>query len=105
MKLLLLGIVAIFLSGCMNLTLHTSQTNPSVKPVLAGSDCIPIILGFGFGTATVDEAVKEGSMEEDRKKNRSHPYPIHAIHSTALTTVHFLGIGQQCVEVTGEPKP
>lgn len=89
----LLMILLLLLSGCMNVTAHTMPVNPDVKPVIEGSDCVPMIMGFSYGTATVEQAMRDANV------------PIVRLHSVALHDYgFFLPVlwAMHCVEVTGE---
>ena len=46
-------------SGCMNIAASLQPEDKAVKEERRASDCIPIIFGFSYGTATVEEALTE----------------------------------------------
>ena len=58
MTILMVLLLAIY--GCMNIQTRLQPADPSVKEVLIGVDCVPIVLGFGFGTATIESAMAKG---------------------------------------------
>jgi len=78
--------------------------NPAVKASVAGRDCSPIILGFGFGDNTVEQAMVKnltnpGSVHPDREIFT----PITRLRSIAYYQGVFFNFGKHCVTVTGEP--
>ena len=51
---LMLGAVILITAGCIDITTRLQPEDASVKEVLYGQDCVPIILGFAYGTATIE---------------------------------------------------
>ncbi len=51
-----LCILSFVIVRCINISTRLQPEDTSVKAVLEGSDCVPIILGFGFGAATIEQA-------------------------------------------------
>jgi hypothetical protein len=88
----ILGVLVLFLlTGCINITTKLAPDNPAVKAMREGSACSWIVFGFGYGTNTV-----EGAMAN------AEPFRITKIRSVALGDYGILGIGQRCIEVSGE---
>jgi len=110
-RVTLIAGLLVLLPGCVNITLQPQPINPLVKSVLHGEDCVPIILGLGAGTATIETAMARGfhpKVEPVRTaKNipapRPEAVPIRSIHRVQITDVAFFGFGARCVEVVGEP--
>lgn len=69
--------------------------------MLIGEDCVPIIFGLGFGTATVEEAMRNGQLRAEPHPRESHQ-AIKVIRSIALTDQAGLLFGFRCLEVVGE---
>lgn len=94
--LLMIASVASLLSGCVNISSNITLENPSVKPLLEGSQCTYVILGlFGAGTNSI-----EGAM-------RSTDPPIHTLRVARLNAWAYfpLPFSAVCIEVEGEPAP
>lgn len=89
MRPILLGSL-LFLAGCINITTQVAPENPAVKPITQGSDCSYIVFGFGYGTNTI-----EGAM-------RNAEPPVVKIRSITYDTFALLIFGSYCVTVVGE---
>jgi hypothetical protein len=97
------GLLAL-LPGCINIETQTQPINPLVKSLASGQDCSPIILGFGTGTNTVQQAMEKGEIARNPERpERVEPMTITKIHSVAVSDFQFLVFGSRCVIVTGEP--
>lgn len=81
-------LVCALLGGCMNITTSIQPENTAVREIWEASDCVPIILGLAYGTATVEGALAEQMVTKIRRV-QLHDY-------------HFLVAGARCVEVVGE---
>lgn len=93
----------LLLTGCINITTELQPVNSNVKPTAKGLDCVPIVLGMGFGTNRIDTAARSGYMGSDRFDNNGNA-PIRNIHSIRQTDFALFNlIGHRCLEVTGEP--
>ena len=101
MRLSILTVLLLFLSGCINIGAQLQPEDTSVKVLKAGSDCVPIIFGFGFGTATIERAKVqlEGSSFGDTMPVGA---PITKVRRVELVDRMFLNFGERCIEVTGE---
>ncbi len=80
----------LLLAGCINISNQITPNDLAVKPMTEGSDCSYVLFGFGFGTNTV-----EGAM-------RNAQPPVVRIRSITLDTFTLLMFGSQCVTVIGE---
>jgi len=99
-KSLLLLCLSLTISGCYDVSLAIREADDSVPPVRTASDCAPIFLGFGGGTATIEAAKgKPARLLEDTEAPRQ---PIQRIHTIQHRRVYvFLG-GAECIEILGE---
>jgi len=62
------------LTGCINIDTNLQPTDPSIKPTVRGEDCTAIILGLGFGTNTVEQAMDKGRISRNPERpERSEP--------------------------------
>lgn len=92
------------LTGCINIDTHMQPVDAAVKPTLAGDDCSPIILGFGFGTNTFEAAKVNGEVpREIGAKGPRQLAPIRLVRSVVFQERAFLAFGLRCLEVMGEP--
>lgn len=99
MRWLLLGGM-LLLTGCMNITVNLQPENASVPALSMTSDCVPIILGFAYGNASVDGALaNEAEHIHDWQKKAPR---ITKIRRVQLNDHQFLTFGARCVEVVGE---
>jgi hypothetical protein len=55
----MLSILALLVGGCINISARLQPEDTFVKAVKTGSDCVPIIFGFGFVTIDVEHATKQ----------------------------------------------
>ena len=99
-------VLPVLFTGCINITASLQPENTSVKEVLLASDCVPIILGFGFGNASL-----EGALAQEGTKGRSiwtldvepsQTQKLTKIRRVQLHDQQFLFFGERCVEVVGE---
>jgi hypothetical protein len=94
-------ILVSLMSGCMNIGLRLQPEDTSVKEALIGLDCVRIIVGFGFGTATIERAQADtrvfGGTTDGPKA-----MPITKIRRAELQDVTLLMFGSRCIEVVGE---
>lgn len=109
-----LALYAIFLgvltlSGCMNLTTRLQPDDVTVTESHQGEDCVPILLGIGIGTATVESATaKARNIAEVVRAQSSRNYvavpadAIRKVRRLQFSDYQFLGFGARCIEVTGE---
>ena len=108
MRPMLLCLVAVMLSGCINITTELQPSNPDVKDALMGEDCTPIVLGLGLGTNRIEHALKDGRPYGDIEPFRSRVKlngrtTIARIRTIQLTEFYVLLVGSRCVQVVGEP--
>jgi hypothetical protein len=93
------------IAGCINISTRLQPEDTSVKAVLEGSDCVPIILGFGFGTATIEHAKADAqpvgrfSPGDPEVHGRLRITKVRRVESAERA---FLIFGVRCIEVTGE---
>ena len=97
LKTLIIVMLLLLASGCMNITLQVQPEQPDAKAVLTGSDCVPILFGFAFGTATV-----EGARYKTTSPGEWVGKPIRTIRTVRISYEYYLIAGSWCVEVTGE---
>ena len=81
----------------MSVTIQVQPERQDVPAAITGSDCVPMIFGFAFGTATV-EAAQRDSGEQDGYTRK----PISKIRTVSMHYYYLLIAGAWCVEVTGE---
>ena len=108
MRLTLVFLVTVTLSGCINITTELQPPNADVKAILYGEDCTPIVLGMGLGTNTIDRAKKDGrplgDVGEFRPQIKLNSLTtINKIRTIQITDFQVLLIGSRCVQVLGEP--
>ena len=95
----------LLMTGCVNINTRLQPEDTSVKEVLVGRDCVPIIFGFGIGTATFEQAKANGqpfgtSGGYYTPKPRTSIVKVRRVESSESAVLMF---GERCVEVTGEP--
>jgi hypothetical protein len=84
----------------MNIAVQLTPENSQVQALRETSDCVPIIFGLAYGTATLEAALAEKAhLLNDYDKPTA---PISKVRSVASHYYYFLFAGGQCVEVTGE---
>ena len=108
MRFALAALCTLFLSACINITNELQPNNSDVQAVLMGEDCTPIVLGLGFGTNTIENALKDGRPYGDVGEFRSRIHlnrrtNITRIRTIQLTEFYILLIGSRCIQVIGEP--
>ena len=92
--------LALTVGGCLNIAVQLTPENPQVPKLRETSDCVPMILGFAYGTATVEGALAEKAFLIN---NYNAPEAlISKVRSVASHYYYFLLAGAWCVEVTGE---
>jgi hypothetical protein len=102
MRVLMLGVLLLMMVGCYSITTRLQPEDTSVKEVLYGEDCVPIILGLGYGSATVENAMAKAGQDKDflnPPKNGPHITKIRRVESNELVALFF---GSRCVRVVGE---
>jgi len=106
-RLSMLTVLLLSLSGCINISAQLQPINESVKAEKTSSDCADIIFGFGFGSLSVEHAMTKVQSIQDPL----HPYRepiwervpyITKIRSIELQDWRFLFFGERCINVTGE---
>ena len=116
LSFLILGL-SVMLSGCINISTRTQPDDLTVKEILKGSDCVPIIFSVGFGTADIEKAkVGAGRVQWDSTfqdprtpQARGHmmavraPENITKVRRVEINDLMFLFFGAKCVDVVGEP--
>lgn len=90
------------ISGCINISTRLQPEDTSVDATMLGEDCAYIILGFGFGRATVEQAkVNTLRFDKDGRVVRAG-LPITKVRRVELKEFQLPFLGSRCVEVTGE---
>ena len=113
MKTTLAIMVLLLSAGCMNMAASLQPEDQAVPDVREVSDCVPIIFGFAYGTATLDEALAEKVLSKSEKwqsiekknqkeKERLTPQYITKIRRVLLHDYSIFMFGARCVEVVGE---
>src|SRR5688572_2039376 len=108
MRIVLICLLTLILSGCINITTELQPSNTDVQGVLLGEDCTPIVLGMGLGTNTIEGAKKDGRPMGDVGEFRSRiklndRTPIRRIRSIQTSGFYVLLVGSSCIQVIGEP--
>jgi hypothetical protein len=108
MRPALVCLLPLLFSGCINISTEVQPTNADIQGVLLGEDCSPIVLGLGFGTNTIENAVKDGRPYGDVGEFRgriklNQRTTITRIRTIQLTEFYVLLVGSRCVQVIGEP--
>lgn len=103
----MLMVAALFtLPGCINMTTNLQPIDQTVRAVVQGHDCIPIIFGIGIGANTVEQAkIADLHRATESRLDERVPVttPITRVRSVALTDMQFLMFGERCLDVEGEP--
>ena len=89
------------LTGCINITASLQPEQADVRALRMGSDCAPIILGFGFGRVSLDGALNDADAFT-LDTFRGSPQKITKVRRVQLHDHLLLGFGARCIEVIGE---
>ena len=108
MRVVLICVLTLLLSGCINITTELQPSNTDVQGVLLGEDCTPVVLGVGLGTNTIEGAKKDGRPMGDVGEFRSRVKlndrtVINRIRTIQITNFYVLLVGSSCIQVVGEP--
>lgn len=108
MQIVLICLLTLILSGCINISTELQPSNTDVKGVLLGEDCTPIVLGMGFGTNTIEGATRDGRPMGDVGEFRSRVKlndrtVINRIRTIQITNFYVFLVGSSCIQVVGEP--
>lgn len=108
MRVVLICLLTLILSGCINITTELQPSNTDVQDVLLGEDCTPIVLGMGLGTNTIEGAKKDGRPMGDVGEFRSRiklneRTLINRIRTIQITNFYVLLVGSSCIQIVGEP--
>ncbi len=97
----MLAVGAVLLcAGCMNITASLQPENASVPELREASDCVPIVFGLSYGSATLEGALKH---KVQTSEGYDAPWkPIVNVRRVQLHDYQFLFFGARCVEVVGE---
>lgn len=98
-------IVSLLLAGCISIDTELQLPNAGVLPTLTGEDCVDIILGFGFGTVHVRDAMRSHTERYYGAPRIANGPMINRVHSIVLKDEAGLGFGRRCIEVKGEARP
>jgi hypothetical protein len=100
----LLALLVVVTSSCIDINMRTQPEDTSVREVLFGDDCVPIVLGMGFGTATIEPAKANGKPFAMRQSVSTtiQPKPIVKIRRVETEEMGILFFGSRCIQVTGE---
>lgn len=100
-------IAVLMLTGCYSVKLQTQPANEAVKAVLKGEDCVQIVLGLAFGTATYDRAMTRGVRldgVQGATYTRRGLEQIRSVRTVALSDSYALLAGERCIEIEGDSK-
>ena len=108
MRMVLICLLTLILSGCINITTELQPSNTEVQSILLGEDCTPVVLGVGLGTNTIEGAKKDGRPMGDVGEFRSRVKlndrtVINRIRTIQITNFYVLLVGSSCIQVVGEP--
>jgi hypothetical protein len=108
MRVALVCLLTLILSGCINITTELQPSNPDVQDVLLGEDCTPVVLGMGLGTNTIEGAKRDGRPMGDVGEFRSRVKLndrtlINRIRTIQISNFYVLLVGSSCIQVVGEP--
>ncbi len=91
-------------TGCIDIETDLLPVDTSVQPVLVGRDCTPIVLGFGFGHNTVEQAKRNDLKRSgDEFEGMDITTPITKIRVVSLEEFNLVLAGVRCLKVVGEP--
>ena len=90
----LLGLL--MLPGCINIDTHLQPINQTVKAVLIGTDCTPIVFGFGAGTNRVEKAMVNKPLRLDDRFGPGSAVSITRIRSIAHERFRNASISRCC---------
>jgi hypothetical protein len=94
------------LTACVDIETDLLPVDTSVEPVLVGRDCSPIVLGFGFGHNTVEQARRTDLKHAaDEFEGMNITTPITKVRVISLEEFSMVLAGVRCVKVIGEPDP
>lgn len=85
--------VGLLLGGCVNISSRITSENQAVKPMTEGSDCSYAVMGFGYGSNTVEQAMANASPS------------IQKVRSISTDLFFFIFFSSHCVTVVGEGAP
>lgn len=85
--------VSLLLGGCVNISSRITPENQAVKPMTEGSDCSYAVMGFGYGTNTVEQAMANASPT------------IQKVRSVSTDLFFFIFFSSHCVTVVCEGAP
>ena len=103
MQYIMLAVLIMELAGCIDISTELQPVNPDVQAALFGSDCVPIVLGFGAGTNRFEAALQNGRLPEEQSEPRYTPKTIRHVRSVMFSERAFLGFGDRCLDITGAP--
>ena len=92
------------LTACVDIETDLLPVDTSVEPVLVGRDCSPIVLGFGFGHNTVEQASRTDlKRASDEFEGMNITTPITKVRVISLEEFSMVLAGVRCLKVIGEP--
>jgi hypothetical protein len=92
------------LTACVDIETDLLPVDTSVESVLVGRDCIPIVLGFGFGHNTVEQAKRTDlKRAADEFDGMNITTPITKVRLLSLEEFYMVLAGVRCLKVVGEP--
>jgi hypothetical protein len=84
----------------MNIAAQLTPEDPQVQRLREASDCVPILFGLAYGTATIENALAQKAR---LLSNYNEPKVlISKVRSVVLHDYYYLFFGSRCIEVTGE---
>jgi hypothetical protein len=92
-------ILILLTGGCINVSTRLQPEDSSVKEVLRGTDCVPIVLGIGFGTASIDKAMVDAHPVGDPRGPVSRMTKVRRV---TLTDYVIVFLADRCIEAVGE---
>ena len=106
MRMIVLAILILLFTGCINISTRSQPDDLTVKAELEGSDCVPIIFSLGAGTADIEKAKMDGKRIEAPSHGPRKAFeriPITKVRRVEINDLMFLFFGAKCVDVVGEP--